>query len=299
MAPNALKKPAVAPPPLLRLPAGIIRRMAQIQFANYPKATVKMASCCRDMSAIRDLPISLRARCFAQTDTSLWSTFGASARFRFSDVTLVLSRGDFADLPLPSDSAFLYKLDLSACTSLTGSDSFDPDPIPQPTPTPTVGLATLRGAPNLVVLSMPWCKSLIDLGPVSHCKALETVDLVQCDAVVDLTPLSRCTMLRTIDLSWCKGVIDLAPLAACSQLSWINLSHTSVRDLEPLRPCSALAECIVIGCSAINAAKVDQFVEEHRKYQLMHQEELGLAVRVVTAHSKDSGSEYEDYDEDD
>ena len=63
---------------------------------------------------------------------------------------------------------------------------------------------------------------LADLGPLSACMMLQTLDLRDCVAVKELGLLSACTMLHTLDLSGCKFVANLGPLAMLQTLACVS-----------------------------------------------------------------------------
>ncbi len=53
--------------------------------------------------------------------------------------------------------------------------------------------------------------------------------------ITDLSPLANCKKLEFLEIAWCGHVRDISPLSQCDSLKYLNISHTSVKDLTPLK----------------------------------------------------------------
>ena len=73
-----------------------------------------------------------------------------------------------------------------------------------------------------------------DLSPLSECKNLRELVLVEC-TVGSLSPLAYCSSLETLDLRWSVGFSDLSPLSGLGSLLYLDLHGCAdVSDISPI-----------------------------------------------------------------
>jgi internalin A len=93
-------------------------------------------------------------------------------------------------------------------------------------------LASLAGLHKLQVLSLPSCKGVTDIQPLTGLRTLQRLDLSG-TGVMDLQPLAGLQRLQNLNLSFSGGAA-LRPLSELRELQYLDLGMTNVIDLQPL-----------------------------------------------------------------
>jgi len=119
-----------------------------------------------------------------------------------------------------------------------------------------VALYAMRYAGKLAYtqrLSLRWCKTLSDLGPLAGLSALTSLSIPDGAQVSDLTPLATLTGLTSLTLCGFPELEDLRPLAGLTALSSLTLnSCPKLSDLSPLAGLAALTRLDLSYCPQLS-----------------------------------------------
>ena len=110
------------------------------------------------------------------------------------------------------------------------------------------GVDSLEGCPDgLKSLIISDGSSLESLEPLSACKELETLEIIQAHLISDLSPLSLCTRLKKLKIKW-SNVTDLSPLSSMSDLEdlYLLMVGETMNDLSIIPQCKKM-KIITIG----------------------------------------------------
>ncbi|MFF5210626.1 NACHT domain-containing protein [Streptosporangium sp. NPDC000396] len=88
----------------------------------------------------------------------------------------------------------------------------------------------------LEAVSLPFCRDLVDLAPLSGCRELREIDIRGCVKIHDLSPLEPLEKLQRVDLRGLAHTIDVAPLEGKSHLVITVDRNQKLRNTDLLHP---------------------------------------------------------------
>merc|ERR1711907_691055 len=93
---------------------------------------------------------------------------------------------------------------------------------------------------------------ITDLSGLRNATKLEHLDISWCENIVDISPVTACLNLTHCYFSNCSALVDLSPLSVLKKVVHIDLSHSGVKDVEPLGKCQELRELKLVGCKNVS-----------------------------------------------
>lgn len=111
-----------------------------------------------------------------------------------------------------------------------------------------VDLKSLAGCSALENLIVTWCRGLVDVSGIQHCKNLLSASLVGC-TFTNVSAFAHCSLLRSLDLSGAEELKNVNGLGNCRSLSSLRLHNcVSLVDLSGISTSTSLTTLNLSGC---------------------------------------------------